>query len=152
MAAEKRGYPLMCFANNWDPVFSTHRDLKDDDESFVEARRGIGAGGDDLSIFLQDSEDSGSPCEVEEVREFCQGASLEDLKAGTGRAGQRQAAWLDDRNSPHLTGSGDARQYENPLTATGLYRLLKEPVWKESKLPPWRKVKADLILAIRQQR
>lgn len=129
----------MCFANNWDPVFSTHRDLKDDDKSFVEARRGIGAGGDDLSIFLQDSEDSGSPCEVEEVREFCQDASLEDREASTGRAGQRPAAWLDDRNSPHLTGSGNARQYENPLTATELCQLLKEPVWKESKLPPRRK-------------
>ena len=147
----------MCFANNWDPVFSTHRDLGNDDESyddesFVEAKKNICADGDDLSIFLQDCEDSRSPCEVEEVKEFCQGASLGDLKAGTGKARQRQAAWLDDRNSPHLTGSGDARQYENPLTATGLYRLLKEPVWKESKLPPRRKIKTDLVLAIQQQR
>jgi hypothetical protein len=129
MAVERRGYPFVCFANAWEPAFETRRDLKGNNQTYVEAKRSAGAIGDDLSVFLSVSEESGRPpFELEEVKRFCQGTRIEGLKPGTAREEQQRVAWLDDRNSPRLTGSGSARQYENPLTATELNRLLKKPV------------------------
>jgi hypothetical protein len=128
MSSERGNYPSDCYAKEWDPAFLKDRNFKEN-ESYVECKRGIDADGDDFGIFLQDSEDSVPSCEVREVEEFCQDARLDDLKSGMGATGQRRAAWLDDRSCASLT-SG-VREYQNPLTATALYRLLKVPVWDE---------------------
>jgi hypothetical protein len=133
---EERRYPFLCFTNTWDSAFFTRRDLTGkDDISAVEARESIGEVGDKLTIFLQVSEDLGCPCEADEVKRYCEGLSLEDLEAGIGKAGERRAAWLDDRNSLDQTGSGNARLCDNPLTATGLLKYLKQSVWTRPKLP-----------------
>jgi len=55
---------------------------------------------DELTIFLQVSEDLGCPCEADEVKRYCEGVSLGDLEAGVDEARGRRAAWLDDRKSP----------------------------------------------------
>jgi hypothetical protein len=126
---EERSYPFLCLTNAWDPAFFTRRDLTGkDDISAVEARKSIGDVGDKLTIFLQVSEDLGCPCEADEVKRYCEGVSLEDLESGVGEAGERRAAWLDDRNSLLQTGSGNARLYDNLLTATGLLKCLKQSV------------------------
>src|SRR5438128_2169455 len=117
MSGKKKSYPPDCYAKEWDLVFSKDRNFKEEG-SYVECKRGIHADGDDFGIFLQDSEDSVPSCKVEEVEEFCQGARLDDLKSGAGTAGQRRAAWLDDRSCARLTSSGCVRPYQNPLTAT----------------------------------
>ena len=131
MIGEKRDYNSNYYKKEWDPEFLADRNFKED-ESYVEYKRGINADGDDFDIFLRDSEDSVPCCKVEEVREFCQDACLDDLKKGARKAGTRRGAWLDDRSCPGLMGSSRCvRKYHNPLTATGLYRLLKEPVRDE---------------------
>jgi hypothetical protein len=129
MSGEKRRYPSDCYAKEWHPEFSKDRKFKED-ESYIDRKRKIDADGDDFDIFLQDSEDSVPSCKVEEVLEFCRDVHLEDLKSGVGAAGagQQRAAWLDDRSCPGLACSSFVRRYENPLTATGLYRLLKVSV------------------------
>ncbi|OCK76085.1 hypothetical protein K432DRAFT_307150 [Lepidopterella palustris CBS 459.81] len=133
MSGERRGYPGDYYAKEWDPVFLTDRNFKED-ESYVEKKRRIDAEGNDISIFLRDSEDSVPSCKVHEVEEFCQDARLDHLKFGVGTAGQRRAAWLDDRRFSLLMSGGCVREYQNPLTATGLYRLLKEPRFQNGDL------------------
>jgi hypothetical protein len=91
---------------------------------------------DELALFLQVSDDSGSPCEADEVKRYCQGrASLKEVYDGVGDAGIRLASWIDDRNSPRLTGKGSARLGTKRLTATGLLRYLQQPVWILLDLP-----------------
>jgi hypothetical protein len=124
-------------SKEWDSVFSKDRNFKED-KSNLEWKRSINAEGDESNIFLQDSEDSVPSCKVEEVAEFCRGACFGGLESGAGTAGRRRGAWLDDRsytskvchcsNDGNLTRNGGFRGYENPLTATGLSRLLKAPV------------------------
>jgi hypothetical protein len=110
-------------------VFFTRHDLAGkDDVSAVEAKRSIGEVGDEWTIFLQDSDDLGYLCEADEVKRYCEGVSLDDVEAGVGEAGERRAAWVDDRSSVDLTGSGSVRPCDNPLTAKGLLRYLKQPV------------------------
>lgn len=129
-------YPLLCFTNAWDPTFFTRHDRTGkDDVSAVEAKKSVGGVGDKLTIFLQVSEDLGCPCEADEVKTYCEGVSLEDLEAGVGEAEERRAAWLDDRNNLDLTESGNARLYDNPLTATGLLKYLKQTVGTRPELP-----------------
>jgi hypothetical protein len=136
MASEKKNRPEVSFENSWYSEFSRLRNLNDD-KTLVEFKKKVGAAGDDLGIFFMDSEDTASPCEVEVLEAFCRGISLEDVESGIGTAaGHRRAVWLDDRDiSPDVEGSGEARQYENPLTATGLCRALKRPRFNEEDLP-----------------
>jgi hypothetical protein len=130
--------PLLCFTNAWDPTFLTRHDpTGKDDVSAVEAKRSMGVVGDPLAIFLGVSEDTGYPCEADEVKRYCEGESLKDLEGGVGKAGERRAAWLDDRESQDLIGSGNARLYtNNPLTATGLLRCLKQAVCARPEYAP----------------
>jgi hypothetical protein len=134
---QARRYPLLCFTNVWDPAFFTRHDRTGkDDVSAVETKKSMGGVGDKLTIFLQDTEDLGYPCEADEVKRYCEGVSLEDLEAGVGEAGERRAAWLDDRNNLDLTESGNARLYDNPLTATGLLKYLKQTVGTRPEFAP----------------
>jgi hypothetical protein len=74
----------------------------------------------------------GSPCEADEVKEYCKGCvSLEELQTGIGEAGTRPAVWIDDRNNPSLAGKGNVRMC-GKLTTTGLLRHLKQSVWLTS--------------------
>jgi hypothetical protein len=121
--------------NSWHPEFSILR-LLHDDEKLVEFKKKVDADGDDLGIFFMDHLDTASPCEIEVFEDFCRGISFKEVAKGAGTAGTRRAVWLDDRgNSLDLEGSGDARQYENPLTATGLYRALERPRFNHEDLP-----------------
>jgi hypothetical protein len=128
----KRRPPFGCYAKRWDPKFSEARKPKKEG-SYVQWKRKTNAVGDDLDLFLQDQnlenvEDSEPSREVEDVKEFCQGACLQTLKLGVGTVGQRRGAWLDDRSCAGLKSGRCAREYKNPLTAAELHLHLNEPV------------------------
>ena len=123
-------YRLQCFENAWYDCFSTHHDHSGkDDVPFIDANKNWGDVEDNLISFLQVSDGMRSPCEADEVKRYCEGgASLQEIQEGIDEAGTRQAARIDDRNSPHLTGKGNVRLCGKLLTATGLLRHLKKPV------------------------
>jgi hypothetical protein len=128
--SDKHGEPRReWYEKKWNPLFSTERDPPKED-IFVESRRSpdIGALGSAISIFLRDFEDSVGHCMVPELEEFLRDACEDDLKRGLGAAGLQRTAWLDDRTYSHGTVGGCVREYENPLTATALYKLLKRSV------------------------
>jgi hypothetical protein len=123
MSGDREGTPSKYLTKEWVPIFSKDRNFKEDGSWKHKF-----ADGDDVGSFLQEYEGS-LPCfRAEEIERYCQGASLDDLQSGAGSAGQRRAAWLDDRSCEGLPSSSCVRKYENPLTATGLYRHLKIPV------------------------
>lgn len=136
MLCEKREHPEVCFVKGWYPDFSWPRNLHYDEAS-MDSHSMLGDDRDDLNILL--STGFGNPassCEVEILEGFCRGTTLEDIALGIGLAGGLRTVWLDDRgSSPDLNGSGDARQYENPLTATGLYRALKQSRFHHKNTP-----------------
>src|SRR5579862_8035504 len=87
-----------CFENSWHPEFSTLRN-PNDDQILVKFKKEVDADGDDLGIFIRDSTDTASLCEVEVLEDFCQGGCLEDVESGISTAGHRRAIWVDDRAS-----------------------------------------------------
>lgn len=107
----------------WDPSFEKDSDFRDN-ESVVEKRRKLEVKSDDVNIFMR-HQDIRSSRAVEAVISDCKGATIDNVKSGNGSAGTRRAAWLDDRSINRNT---PARDYENPLTATGLYNALHEKV------------------------
>lgn len=115
-------------AKTWEPLFSKSRNFKD--SRYVDLRRGITADSDDFGVFWRDTEDPAPLCTVEEVEDFCQNVDMENFESIAGTEGQPRRAWLDDRSSSHPTSNGRVRKYQNPLTAAGLYQLLKIPVWE----------------------
>lgn len=126
MKQEHRAYPSDIFVKQWDPIFSQKRNFKEDG-SYVEFKRRMDADAEGLSIFLQDFDGVVPSCQNTEIEEYCEGSLLVDLQSGNGSAGHSRSAWMDDRCSD-LPSDGYARHYLNPLTATGLYRALKERV------------------------
>ena len=60
--------------------------------------------------------------QVDRVEDFCVGKSLDSLRSGKGEAAVHKAAWLDERICYGV------RSDTEPLTASGLYRMLKKPV------------------------
>jgi hypothetical protein len=128
--SEGRQHPLKCLQKTWNSGFLKHHNLVGkDDVPAVEVKQSLGCVEDELTIILQGSNGLGSPCDVDEVMKYCEhGGSLEDVRDGIGAAGMRRAAWVDERNSPCLTGKGSVRLCER-LTATGLWRHLRQPVW-----------------------
>jgi hypothetical protein len=134
LLCEKRDNPEICPENSWPSDFSRRRNPPDD-ISFVDSHKMVGFDGDDLGIFCMDYGNPFYSCEVEVIEEFCGHMDHEELVEGIGLAGCWRTVWLDDRGSPYLNGSGEARQYENPLTATGLYRALKQSRFHHEHLP-----------------
>jgi hypothetical protein len=126
--SERRAEHLADFySKRWHQEFSTDRNFKDD-RSYLKLKRDINAEGDESDIFMQDNDTSGPSCEAEEVEEFIRGLKLADLKSAAGAAGHRRAVWLDDRTFPGLTSKHLVREYQNPITATGLYQKLEAQV------------------------
>jgi hypothetical protein len=122
---EKRTSPSHFLVKKWDPIFAEDR-IPKDVWSYVEWKRKLNAVGDDLDLFLEDEENSVPSCEIEDVKEFCQGACVESVKSGTGVAGELRRAILDDRSCNGYEGGGCAMECNNPLTATELYGYLKK--------------------------
>lgn len=110
-------------------MFSTQRDFNEDWlNSYVEKKRKIGAIGDGVELFFQDCEGSDPDGKIGELKEFTAGVSLEDLQRGTGSAGQRQGAWIDERSYPNRRINSQTREHKNPACAAQLYQRLKIPV------------------------
>jgi hypothetical protein len=121
MSGDRESHPFKSFTKEWVPVFSKDRKFKEDGSwKDIEVD-----GGDDIGILVQEDEGPVPSFKTLEIEEYCEGASLDDLESGAGSAGQRRQAWLDDRSCDGPPGSLRVREYENPLTPTGLYRRLK---------------------------
>jgi hypothetical protein len=130
---EGRSHPLLCSPSKWDDRFFNYHDLAGKaDTPAIEAKRVFGCVEDELTIFLQASEEFSSSSELL-IKRHCEGVSLKSIEDGVGLAGTRVAAWIDDRNSRDLKGSGTARLRKDWLTATGLLRYLKQPVSRPIK-------------------
>jgi len=127
---EGERYPLQCFKKVWYEWFFAHHDLHGkDDIAAAEAKKSLGCVEDPLTSFLDVCDSWGSPCESDEVRWRCEGGpSLEEVQGGIGEYGLRRSAWIDDRNSPHLRGTGHARLYDSRVSSTSLLKHLKQPV------------------------
>ncbi|KAE9379834.1 hypothetical protein N431DRAFT_323190 [Stipitochalara longipes BDJ] len=122
------------FGNSWCEEFSSLRKINDK-QRLIKIMREHDVDGDDLRIFFIDFGNTAAPLEIEVGESFCRHTSLEYVKKGKGLAGGRRTAWLDDRNSPDLEGSGETREYENPLTATGLLQALEPQQFNHENLP-----------------
>jgi len=122
--------PLECFQKAWYDCFLDHHDLTGkDDVPAVDTKKSWGGMEDDLEIFLQTSGNLGSPCEADEVKRYCKaGADLEAVRQGLGESGTKLIAWVDDRNSPDLTGEGSVRLGGTWLSAPRLLSHLRQPV------------------------
>lgn len=117
-----------CDAEEWNRLFSNEQN-SEGNNSHLDSRRDINADGDELSISLRGSEESGPSSLVEEILEFCDEERIEDLELDAKtEEGQRRAAWLDDRSSRVKSIDG-VRIYKNPLTAAALYQHLGVLVW-----------------------
>jgi hypothetical protein len=111
----------------WNPIFSTDR-IPNEAKSYVEGRRGHQAEGEGIALFLYDSENSKS-CKTQVVEDFCHDVCLEDIRRGSGNAGRRRAAWLDDRCKANgAPAGGHVRTYKNPMTPTAVLRHMEEVV------------------------
>jgi hypothetical protein len=124
------------FEKTWDPAFSEHRKVIDR-KLLIDLKEEVDADGDDLAYFFMDSGDTASPSEVELLEIFCQDTRLDDVKLGRSKSASRRGIWLDDRTTDDLDEirGGNARKYENPLTATELLRALAKPRFNDGNLP-----------------
>lgn len=132
----RRG-PLNEVQNSWCPEFSTFREIYYDnrlvDVTKEEATNNVR---DNLEIFFAPSGNMESQFEVEEIKSFCKGQSVTEVIQAQGPAGQDRIAWIDDRSmKAALEGSTYAREYKNPLSATGLFRELDKPRFNHKHLP-----------------
>jgi hypothetical protein len=124
---EGRSHPLLRSPSKWDKWFFNYHDL-----AGKAKKRKIGRVEDELTTFLRTPEEFRYSCE-ETIKRHCKGVSVKNIEDGFGLAGTRVAAWIDDRKSPDLKGSGAARPRKDWLTATGLLRYLKQPVSRPIK-------------------
>jgi hypothetical protein len=119
----------------WHPKFSTFRKVHDS-KRLVEVMKELDAFGDNLRLFCAAAGNIGSRFEVEVLENFCRGTLPTGAITGKSPAGHQKIVWIDDRNRDSaLKSSGDERQHENPLTATGLFRALEEPRFDHKDLP-----------------
>lgn len=125
----------MRLENSWPPEFSAQRRIRDNKRE-VEAKQQLCAEGDDLQVFFTDSGDTASEFEIEVLRDFCRITSPKDRQDRIATAQNRRSIWLDDRCAgPELKGRGNARGYDNPLTAVGLSQNLSRPRFNDKALP-----------------
>jgi hypothetical protein len=118
----------------WCTEFSIPR--KVNEETLAELKQKVKADLRDLPNLFMLSGNKDSPLEVEVLEDFCRGTSLEDVRAGIGSAAHQRVVWIDERDGfRNLNGSGAAREHENPLTATGLFRALEKPRFDDEDLP-----------------
>jgi hypothetical protein len=123
--------------NFWYPEFSTFRTLHNKTTLCdVKSRCNEIYDGEEIGIFFTDSGDEHSPREFEVLTRFCRGTCLEDVISRKGAAGELRVVWMDERtSSPAETKCELARQHDNPLTATGLYRALDKARFDHEQLP-----------------
>ena len=100
---------------------------------------------DILYAFLHDSDDL---YELEEVLDLCGDANLEDIVKGKGRAGDHRHVWIDERTNVGNSGSRGAGDQNNPLTSTGLLRILQHPPTADRRLIYIRGLDPSSILAL----
>jgi hypothetical protein len=128
--------PFNEIENNWCPEFSTISSIHDTERLVDVRKEERDTVGDNLELFFAASGNIDSRFEVEEIKDFCLGSSLTDVISAKGSAGDQRIAWIDDGVSgPGLEGNKVARDYKNPLTATGLFRALDELRFNDEVLP-----------------
>jgi hypothetical protein len=148
MTAHARIPASKWFSKKWHDDFSTDRDFKEN-ETWVEEIRGfrtdqddIDRNGDvdensDIGIVMLDHECPVRSRIVREVLFFGRNYHLRDLENGKGEAGHRRAAWIDDRITRGPNAGKRARKYQNPSTATGVFKSYREKVEHRPEQPFW---------------
>jgi hypothetical protein len=87
-----------------------------------------------LSDFLGETSDDAGPFlyQAVPIRDFCSGAKLSVLAAGTDIGSQRHMALLDERNDDGLRkdirGTCRRRLHDGALSASSLFKLLRKKV------------------------
>ena len=121
----------------WHPEFSIFRPLHDKTTlGVVKSRGGEIYDGEEIGIFFTDSGDEDSTREFEVLTRYCRGTCLEDVISGKSEAGELREVWMDERTSSQTETKCElARQHDNPLTATGLYRALNKARFDHEQLP-----------------
>ena len=122
------------FRDSWREAFSIPLKITDD-QRLGDVKKGHDAAEDGVGLFFFDQKDSASPLEADVVEGYCLGTSPEDVKNGKGPAGSHRNVWLDARHSFPGVEAGAKREYENPLTATGLLRALEQQQFNHKELP-----------------
>jgi len=122
-------------AKTWDERFSEDRGFKES-SPWIERKESLGAGDDeDITLVMRESLVTEQSYIYREVESYCRGARINDVETGHGKAGQRRAAWLDDTTFGRPNSSERGRVHENRLTATGLFKALKEKVCRTLAAP-----------------
>ena len=129
MSAEGKSQVHNFDPKEWDPVFSEICRFKGDEECEEDEEGEEGEEGDlveeggGILCHLRNHEDPVSAPATEETANFCGNVNLDDLEGRVGTAGNKFAAWMDDRNR-----SGKVRKHPDRLAATDLYQLLSDQV------------------------
>ena len=121
----------------WNPVFLEIRNFKggeecehvdegEETEFGEDGEDGDGCDGCDGMLELRYTEDTMSAPAAKETAKFCGNVQLDHLEGRAHTAGNKRAAWVDDRSR-----AGEPREYSNRLAAIDLYRLLKDRVCGE---------------------
>src|SRR5437773_977576 len=80
------------FAKKWKPEFLTER--KFNDQSVVEyKRKELNVKGDGIRLFLESPRNSLPSSVIQQIRRFCRGKRLDDLKSGPSVEGSAGVAW-----------------------------------------------------------
>ena|SRR5579871_4553009 len=116
------------WAKTWDEQFSEDRSFKED-SPWIERKESLGAGDDeDITLVMRESLVTEQSYIYQEVETYCRGVRIKDVEMGNGKAGQRRAVWLNDTTFGRPNTNGRGRVHENRLTATELFKALKEKV------------------------
>ncbi|KAF3397013.1 hypothetical protein DPV78_008323 [Talaromyces pinophilus] len=126
-----------CLPKRWNTEFLTYRNFKEETPYVrLKSAGDIESAFDGIENFMRDSEESMPSDQVDEVVEFCEGASSDNLRQGVGASGTYRRAWLDDREYSPIRDRGTPRRYtENPLTPSQLYQILQARRYNNSAMP-----------------
>jgi len=117
-----------CYNKRWNKIFEKDRDFKED-TPWVEEMEKLEAGDDeDIGLARPQPLISERLCLYGEVESYCHGAQIEEVTVGIGTAGQRRAAWLDDREFRRPEPRRPGLSFSRRLTATELFKELKKKV------------------------
>lgn len=170
MCGERRNQAHDFDPKEWNPVFQEKRNFKGDEEykgwqgseevdevedvedvddvddveeTLVGGNVDDSEDDDGILDLLRYYEDPVSAPATQETAKFCGNVQLDDLKNRSHTAGNKFAAWMDDRSR-----SGEAREYSKRLAAIDLYHHLKDGVCDKPQNVFLRKTLTYVLLAI----
>lgn len=137
MTGKKRASAHDWCSKTWNEEFSKDRGFKED-SPWIKRKQSLGAGdAEDIAFVMRESLVDEQSYIYREVESYCHGARIKDVESGHGKAGQRLAAWLDDTTFGRPNSGERGRVHKNRLTATELFKALKEKVCRRYRALSW---------------